>query len=209
SNVLNRGEHAHQVLSDKAARLRAGESGLLSLDWNNGNRNVLTDAKLTGLLVGQTLRTTDYEIYRALVEATAFGARRIIEQMEKYGLKIDKVITCGGIAEKNPLVMQIYADILNRPMEIAGSPQATALGAAIFGAVAAGMNEAKAGAVEKIQQRVCKVKDKIFYPEENESRVYQKLYDLYAQLHDAFGMKNSRVEMYPVMKKLLEIKSEV
>ena len=209
SNVLNRGEHAHQVLSDKAARLRAGESGLLSLDWNNGNRNVLADAKLTGLLVGQTLRTTDYEIYRALVEATAFGARRIIEQMEKYGLKIDKVITCGGIAEKNPLVMQIYADILNRPMEIAGSPQATALGAAIFGAVAAGMNEAKAGAVEKIQQRVCKVKDKIFYPEENESRVYQKLYDLYAQLHDAFGMKNSRVEMYPVMKKLLEIKSEV
>lgn len=209
SRVLNRDEPAHQALSEKAAQLKAGESGLLALDWNNGNRNILADAKLTGLLVGQTLHTTDYEIYRALIEATAFGARRIIEQMGKYGLKIDKVITCGGIAEKNPLVMQIYADILHRPMEIAANPQATALGAAIFGAVAARENKAEVGAVEKIQQRVCRVKDKIFYPEENESRVYQKLYNLYTQLHDAFGLENNPLEMYPVMKKLLEIKSEV
>lgn len=131
-----RREEMHARLSDAAGRLRAGESGLVALDWHNGNRNVLTDPLLTGLVVGETLATTPAEIYRALIEATAFGALKIIERIEEYGVAIERVVNCGGIAEKNPLVMQIYADVCNRPMQISRSGQACALGAAVFGAVA-------------------------------------------------------------------------
>ena len=117
--------------------LAPGESGLLALDWNNGNRTILVDPRLTGLIVGQTLHTTRAEIYRALIEATAFGARAIIERIREYGVPIDRVVCCGGIAEKNDVFMQIYADVLGQPMLIAGSPQAPALGAAISAAVTA------------------------------------------------------------------------
>ena len=119
-------------------KLQAGESGLLALDWNNGNRTVLVDQQLTGLLLGQTLYTTPAEIYRALIEATAFGALTIINRFEEYGVKIDEVVNCGGIAEKSPLVMQIYADITGRPMKISRSAQTCALGSAIAAAVVAG-----------------------------------------------------------------------
>ena len=110
----------------------------MALDWNNGNRTVLVDPRLTGLLLGQTLHTTRAEIYRALIEATAFGARAIIERMREYGVPIDRVVCCGGIAEKNDLFMQIYADVIGQPMLIAGSPQTPALGAAVSAAVTAG-----------------------------------------------------------------------
>ena len=125
-------------LSREAAALKPGESGLLALDWNNGNRTILVDPRLTGLIVGQTLHTTRAEIYRALIEATAFGARAIIDRLREHGVPIDRVVCCGGIAEKNDLFMQIYADVLGQPMLIAGSPQAPALGAAISAAVTAG-----------------------------------------------------------------------
>ena len=128
----------HAELTAAAARLAPGESGLIALDWNNGNRTVLVDARLTGLLVGQTLHTTRAEIYRALIEATAFGARVIIERIAECGVPIERVVCCGGIAEKNDLFMQIYADVLGRPIAIAGSPQTPALGAALAAAVAAG-----------------------------------------------------------------------
>ncbi len=111
--------------------MNPGESGLLALDWNNGNRTVLVDQRLTGLLLGQTLYTTPVEIYRTLVEATAFGALTIINRFEEYGVTIDQVINCGGIAEKNPLTMQIYADVIGRPMKVSRSAQTCALGAAI------------------------------------------------------------------------------
>ena len=122
----------------KPRRCSAGESGLIALDWNNGNRTILVDARLTGLIVGQTLHTTRAEIYRALIEATAFGARAIIDRIREYGVAIDRVVCCGGIAEKNDLFMQIYADVLGQPMLIAGSAQTPALGAAISAAVTAG-----------------------------------------------------------------------
>ncbi len=122
-------------LTREAEKLRPGASGLVALDWNNGNRTILVDPLLTGLLVGQTLHTTAAEIYRALVEATAFGALTIINRFEEYGVQVKEVVNCGGIAEKNPLVMQIYADVCNRPMKISRSAQTCALGAAIFGAV--------------------------------------------------------------------------
>ncbi|OGB66076.1 MAG: ribulokinase [Caldithrix sp. RBG_13_44_9] len=206
TQVLNREADYHQILSEKASQLKAGESGLLALDWNNGNRNILTDPHLSGLLLGQTLLTSDYEIYRALIEATAFGARRIIEQMEQYGVKIEKVINCGGIAEKNPLVMQIYADALGRPMETARSAQTVALGAAIFGGLVGLKNVKGFETVEKIQDRVCKVKDKIYYPRKDQQKIYDQLYTLYKKIHDGFGIATNQENMYRIMKNLLEIK---
>src|ERR1039458_2147062 len=128
----------HEALSAAAGKLAPGESGLLALDWNNGNRTVLVDQRLTGLLLGQTLYTTPAEIYRALIEATAFGALTIINRFEEYGVKVEQIVNCGGIAEKNPLVMQIYADVTGRPIKISRSGQTCALGAAIAGAVVAG-----------------------------------------------------------------------
>ncbi len=209
SRVLDEGDAYHARLTEAAAELKAGQSGLLALDWNNGNRNILADHNLTGLLVGQTLHTADFEIYRALIEATAFGARRIIERMEEYGVKIDKVINCGGIAEKNPLAMQIYADVIGRPMEIAQSAQTVALGAAILGGATALKGKPGFGSVEEIQQRVCRVKEKIYQPERDATLIYNQLYDIYKKLHDAFGTKDSPISLYPVMKELLKIKRSV
>ena len=126
-------------LSAEAAAARGPASrGLLALDWNNGNRTILVDPRLSGLLLGQTLHTTRAEIYRALIEATAFGARVIVERLQEYGVPVERVVCCGGIAEKNELFMQIYADVLGHPMLVAGSPQTPALGSAISAAVAAG-----------------------------------------------------------------------
>ena len=135
-NYLKAG--THEELTQAAGELEPGESGFIALDWNNGNRTILVDQRLTGLLLGQTLYTTPGEIYRALIEATAFGALTIINRLEEYGVKVEEVINCGGIAEKNAIVMQIYADVIGRPMKVSRSSQTCALGAAIAGAVAAG-----------------------------------------------------------------------
>jgi L-ribulokinase len=124
-------------LEKAAAKLKVGESGLLALDWNNGNRTILVDVRLTGLLIGQTLHTTPHEIYRALLEATAYGALAIIDRIEEYGVRISEVVNCGGLASKSPLLIQIYADVTGRPMEICRSDQTPVLGAALFSAVAA------------------------------------------------------------------------
>ncbi len=208
SKVINN-SNAHNILTEKAEKLKAGQSGLLALDWNNGNRNILTDPNLSGLLLGQNLHTTDYEIYRALIEATAFGARRIIERLEEYGIKINEIVNCGGIAEKNPLVMQTYANVLNRPMAIAASSQTVALGAAIMGAAAVLKNNSEFENVEKIQSRVCKIKEKVFEPENREAETYNKLYELYLDLHDAFGIEGENKSLYKVMKELLKIKKNI
>ncbi len=192
-------------LTRKAEELRPGESGLLALDWNNGNRTVLVDPRLTGLLVGQTLHTTAPEIYRALVEATGFGGRVIIERFEAYGLKIDEVICCGGIAEKNPFVMQVYADIFARPIRIAGSSQTCALGAAIFGAVVGGAYKT----TEQAQRRMVPPPARTFRPDRRRSAVYAELYELYRLLHDAFGTREFSGTLYPLMKRLLEIRDRV
>ncbi|MEJ2637305.1 MAG: ribulokinase, partial [Calditrichia bacterium] len=209
ARVLKKDDAHHAELSRQAAELKAGQSGLMALDWNNGNRNVLADHNLTGLLVGQTLHTTDYEIYRALIEATAFGARKIIQRMEEYGVRIDKVVNCGGIAEKNPLAMQIYANILNRPMEVAYSAQTVALGAAILGAAVGFKEEEGFESVEAIQKRICHTKEQVYTPHPEEGRTYDRLYGIYEKLHDGLGVKNSGVDMSGVMKELLEVKRMV
>src|SRR5581483_273079 len=198
----------HEALSSEAARLAAGESGLLALDWNNGNRTILVDQRLTGLLLGQTLYTTPAEIYRALVEATAFGALTIINRFEEYGVKVEQIVNCGGIAEKNPLVMQIYADVTGRPIKISRSGQTCALGAAIAGAVAAGKKAGGFDNYAEAQAAMTGLRPKVFQPSPQAHAFYQKLYGLYRKLHDSFGTQQPNGSLYPVMKELIQIRNE-
>jgi L-ribulokinase len=192
-------------LSREAEKLRPGESGLVALDWNNGNRTILVDPLLTGLLVGQTLHTTAPEIYRALIEATAFGALTIINRFEEYGVKVEEVVNCGGIAEKSPLVMQIYADVCNRPMKISRSAQTCALGAAIFGTVVGGVYPK----VEQAQKKMTGVKSLQYRPNKANAAVYAELYPIYRQLHDAFGTTTGNGQLHGVMKRLVAIRDRV
>lgn len=194
----------HAALTKEAARLQPGQSGLLALDWNNGNRTILVDPLLSGLLVGQTLHTTRAEIYRALIEATAFGARAIIERIEEHGVPVKRVVCAGGIAEKNPLLMQIYADVSGCTMQVAGSSQACALGSAVAAAVVAGAYKDYPSA----QKAMTSLKPVIYRPKPASQRVYNKLYRLYRQLHDAFGGVERKADLGPVMKQLLSIKQK-
>ncbi len=194
---------SHEALTAGAEQLAPGESGLLALDWNNGNRTIIGDQRLTGLLLGQTLYTTPAEIYRALIEATAFGALTIINRFEEYGVRVRQIVNCGGIAEKNPLVMQIYADVTGRPMKISRSAQTCALGAAIAGAVVAGAYRT----IEAAQKKMTGLKPRVFKPRAKAHRVYAELYPLYRTLHDAFGTREWEGSLHPVMKRLLDIRA--
>ena len=191
-------------LTEEASKLAPGASGLIALDWNNGNRTVLVDPRLTGLIIGQTLHTTAAETYRALIEATAFGALTIINRFEEYGVAVEEVVNCGGIAEKNALVMQVYADVCNRPMKVSRSGQTCALGAAIFGAVAGGAY----GKVEEAQARMTGVKETVYEPDPASVAVYAELYKVYKTLHDAFGTKGWSGSLFNVMKDLIDIRQE-
>ena len=192
----------HGRLTAEAAALRPGQSGLLALDWNNGNRTILVDQRLSGLLVGQTLHTSRAEIYRALIEATAFGARAIIERFREYGVPITRVVCAGGIAEKNPLLMQLYADITGCTMQVAGSSQTCALGSAVTAAVLAGQHPN----FESAQRRMTSLKTKSYRPRAAARRTYDELYRLYRVLHDAFGGVNRSADLSGVMKELLALK---
>jgi L-ribulokinase len=193
---------SHEPLTAAAARLKPGESGLLALDWNNGNRTVLVDQRLTGLLLGQSLYTTPAEIYRALIEATAFGALTIINRFEEYAVKIGQIVNCGGIAEKNPFVMQIYADVTGRPMKISRSAQTCALGAAMAGAVAGRAHPNYASA----RKAMSAIKPRVFQPDPVAHEVYRQLFRLYGRLHDAFGVSAWRGNLHDVMKQLIDIR---
>ena len=193
----------HETLTEGAAKLRPGESGLVALDWNNGNRTILVDQRLTGLLVGQTLYTTPAEIYRALIEATAYGALTIINRFEEYGVSIEQVVNCGGIAEKSPLTMQIYADVTGRPMKVSRSAQTPALGAAIAGAVVADVHKDFASA----QGAMTGLKPTVFEPDAKAHSVYRELYAVYRTLHDAFGTKGWQGNLFDVMKRLIDIRN--
>lgn len=184
------------------AAQKPGASGLLSLDWNNGNRTVLVDPRLTGLLLGQTLHTKAHEIYRSLIEATAYGALTIINRIEEYGVKVEEVINTGGLSIKNPTMMQIYADVIGRPMKVSRSEQTCALGAAIFGAAAAGY-----ASVAELQEKVTAVRERIYEPIPENVAVYKELYALYLTLHDAFGTAEWSGKLNHVMKELLSIRS--
>jgi L-ribulokinase len=176
-------------LSERASRLKPGESGLVALDWWNGNRSVLMDADLSGVLVGMTLSTRPEDIYRALVEATAFGTYTVIRAFESQGVDIRELVACGGLAEKSPLVMQIFADVTNRVIRLPRSVQASSLGAAMHGAVAAGIHPDFAEAVRHMAGAAVRC----FTPDPAAHAVYEQLYSEYLQLHDYFGRGGNQV----------------
>jgi len=194
----------HTLLTEKAAKLKPGESGLVALDWWNGNRSVLVDVDLTGMIAGMSLITRPEEIYRALIEATAFGTRMIIETFEENGVPVKEFYAAGGIAEKNPFVMQIYADVINREIKISGSPQAPALGSAMFGAVAAGKAAGGFDTIMEAAAVMAKVKEHTFSPIKENVAVYDRLFAEYRLLHDYFGRGAN-----DVMKRLKNIRKEV
>ncbi len=196
-----RGLDIHALLEEKAAQLKVGESGLLALDWWNGNRSVLVDADLTGLLIGATLATKPEEIYRALIEATAYGARIIIETFQKNGVPIHELVACGGLPEKNKLLMQIYADVIGLPMKVSASQQTPALGSAMFGAVAAGKAEGGYDSIYDAAKMMAHLKDETYVPIPENQKVYESLYAEYVTLHDYFGRGGN-----DVMKRLKEIR---
>lgn len=194
----------HRQLEREAARLRPGDSGLLALDWWNGNRSVLVDVDLTGMLLGATLSTRAPEIYRALIEATAFGTRMIIEAFENNGVTVDELVACGGLPEKNLLLMQIYADVTEREIKVTASRQTPALGSAMFGAVAAGRAAGGYDSIVEAAQQMPRLKKRTFAPAAQDQRIYRRLYQEYALLHDYFGRGQN-----DVMKRLKALRQEV
>ncbi|MDD5349163.1 MAG: ribulokinase [Chthoniobacteraceae bacterium] len=206
--VLQGDGSTHRELTAAVSAQKPGENGLLALDWNNGNRTILVDPMLTGLILGQTLHTTRAEIYRALIEATAFGARAIIERLREYGVPIERVVCCGGIAEKNGLLMQIYADVTGCAMQVTGSSQACALGAAIAAAVLAGPEKGGYPNFPAAQKAMTSLKPVCYTPNAEAQAVYDRLYALYRQLHDAFGGVTRSADLSRVMKELLAIQQE-
>ncbi|MBB6732007.1 ribulokinase [Cohnella zeiphila] len=195
------GTSVHEWLERRAAAARPGESGLLALDWWNGNRSVLMDADLTGLIVGLTLQTKPEELYRALLEATAYGTRAIVEAFERSGVEIDELYACGGLPQRNRLLMQIYADVTGREIRIAASTQTAALGAAMFGAVAAGAEAGGFDSIVEAARRMARVRDETFRPNPGNAAIYDSLYRDYKELHDYFGKGGS-----DVMKRLKAFK---
>lgn len=191
--ALERGISVHALLSEKASRLMPGESGLVALDWWNGNRSCLADAKLSGMMLGLTLRTRPEEIYRALLEATAFGMRVIFEEFRKGGIQVEKLYACGGIVGKNPFMMQLYADILGQPIETCSTEQGSAFGAAIYAAVAAGEQEGGYGDVREAARRMGKGGGRRFEPIPANVGAYDSLYREYRTLHDYFGAGGNEV----------------
>lgn len=199
-----RGIDIHQLLEEKAARLKPGESGLLALDWWNGNRSVLVDVDLTGMLLGATLATKPEEIYRALIEATAFGTRVIVEAFQQNGVPVNEFVACGGLPEKNKLLMQIFADVTGRELKVTASKQTPALGSAMFGAVAAGKETGGYNTIFEAAQSMARLKDEIYTPIPENQDIYDQLYSEYLRLHDYFGRGVNNV-----MKNLKRIKAEV
>ncbi len=198
----------HTALTKQAADLQPGESGLLALDWENGNRTVLVDQRLTGLILGLSLHSTPAEIYRALIEATAFGSRIIMERFEEYGVKVERVVACGGIPQKNELFMQIYADVMGREVEISRSGETCALGSAMAGAVVAGSKAGGYDSFDDAERQMTGILEKRYRPVPDNQRVYDRLFALYKRLHDIFGTREYSDNLYDVMKELLAIRDE-
>ncbi|WP_168121575.1 ribulokinase [Paenibacillus sp. HB172176] len=195
------GENIHVYLTRKAEELKPGQSGVLALDWWNGNRSVLVDTDLTGMMIGMTLLTKPWEVYRALLEATAFGTRKIVEAFHHNGVEVNELYACGGLPQKNRLLMQIYADVTNREIKIADSKQTPALGAAMFGAVAAGAAKGGYDNVVDAAASMARVREETFKPIPANVAIYDKLYAEYNALHDYFGRGAN-----DVMKRLKAIK---
>lgn len=202
--AANRGVNIHQLLEEKAAALKPGESGLLALDWWNGNRSVLVDVDLTGLLLGMTLATRPEEIYRALIEATAYGTRVIIEAFADHDVPVHEIVATGGLPDRNQLLMQIYADVTGRPIKVARTHQGGALGSAMHGAVAAGAAAGGYDTIVEAARCMAGLRDDQYVPNPAAGQVYDQLYAEYVTLHDYFGRGAN-----DVMKRLKTLKAAV
>lgn len=198
-----RGIDLHQLLEARAAKQKPGESGLLALDWWNGNRSVLVDVDLTGLLIGQTLATKPEEIYRALIEATAYGTRVIIENFENHAVPVREIVATGGLPGRNRLLMQIYADVTGREVKVAASGQTPALGSAMFGAVAAGKARGGYDSIFEASRQMAHLREECYAPVPENQAIYERLYQEYLILHDTFGRGGN-----DVMKRLKALKAE-
>ncbi|MGM0902960.1 MAG: ribulokinase [Bacillota bacterium] len=196
------GLNVHQYLEQRANDYRPGESGLVALDWWNGNRSVLVDTELGGLLLGVTLQTKPEEIYRALLEATAFGTKTIVDAFRKNGIEVNELYACGGLPQKNRLLMQIYADVTNLPIKIADSKQTPALGASMFAAVAAGKEAGGYDTILDAAEKMARVKDEVIRPIPDNVVIYAKIYEEYQRLHDYFGRGDN-----DVMKRLKALRT--
>lgn len=200
--AAEKGIGLHEYLTEEAKKLRVGENGLIALDWWNGNRSTLVDADLSGLIVGMTLQTKPEDIYLALIEASAYGTRKIVENYRNHGVPINEFYAAGGIARKNPLAMQIYADVLNMPIKIGGSPEGPALASAIFGAFAAGIDKGGYDSIFEAGNIMGKLDDTVYYPNKENNKIYNDLYDEYILLYNFFGTEND------IMKRIKKIKTK-
>lgn len=203
TEAKEKGVNVHKLLREKCSAKKPGESGLLALDWFNGNRSVLCDIDLTGLILGMTLQTKPEDIYRALIESTAYGTRMIVDTFNENGVTVNTFYAAGGISQKDPMTMQIYSDVLNMPVKIAGTTQCGSLGSAILGAVAAGKANGGYDDVYEAAGIMGKVKDTVYYPNPENVEIYNKLYAEYKTLHDYFGRGAN-----DVMKRLKKIAAE-
>jgi L-ribulokinase len=202
--ALKQGISIHELLERLAADQKPGESGLLALDWWNGNRSVLVDVDLTGMLIGTTLATKPEDIYRALIEATAFGTRTIIEAFNTNGVPVNEIIATGGLPDRNKLLMQIYADVTGLCIYVAESSQAVALGSAMHGAVAAGAEVGGYETIAEAAKHMARLRDESYQPNMENKAVFDKLFSEYATLHDYFGRGAN-----DVMKRLKAIKAQM
>lgn len=199
-----KGLEVHEILENKASILKPGECGLLALDWHNGNRTPLVDAELSGLVIGLTLQTKPEEIYRALIEATAFGTKSIIDTFRSSGVEVSELYACGGLPQRNRLLMQIYADVTNMEIRISESMITPAIGAAVYGAVAAGSTNGGYDSLVVASKKMTKLKDEIYLPNPEHVQIYKQLYEEYVQLQSYFGRNQDGV-----MKRLKRIKEKV
>ena len=186
-------KNIHDYLTEKASKLKPGESGVLALDWWNGNKTPYVDGRLSGILVGCTLNTKPEDIYRALIEATAFGTKKIIELYKVVNPSIDTIIASGGIAEKNSFLMQIYADVLNCEIKISATDQTAALGSAVYAAVAAGTKREGYSSLQEAVKNMSHLKERVFVPNAKNVQRYQNLYNIYCELVDLFCPEKTSV----------------
>lgn len=202
AEAQERGVSIHELLEEKASHLQPGESGLLALDWHNGNRSTLMDADLTGMMLGMTLSTKPHEIYRALLEATAFGTRTIVETFRKGGLDVNELYACGGLPKRNKLLLQIYADVNNMEITLSDTDLTPAIGAAMFAAVVAGSEAGGYNSLQEAAMFMARVKEETVMPIPENVKIYEDLYNQYKRLHDIFGK-----DVDSVMKNLKRIRN--
>jgi L-ribulokinase len=194
----------YQLMEEKAAALKPAEAGLVALDWWQGNRSILVDNDLTGLILGYSMETKPEEVYRALLEATTFGTRKIFETFIASGVPINEIIVTGGKPTSNNLLLNIMANVTRTEIKIAKGPYTSALGAAMYAAVTAGEPRGGYNSIEEASKKMAHVSAKSFIPNNNDKKTYNRLYSEYTLLHDYFGYGHNNA-----MKRLKNLRDNI